>query len=150
MKTKIMAAKTATAAGCAMVITEGSRPRPLSALKAGAPCTWFTAAEDPRTARKRWIASMKPHGAITVDAGAQRALDQGKSLLPAGVTAVSGQFGRGEPVEVLGPEGRLGQGLCRYTSEEAAAIAGHKSGEIEAILGYPGRAALVHRDDLVL
>jgi glutamate 5-kinase len=150
MKTKIWAAKTATAAGCAMAISEGAALRPLSALAGGAPATWFLPQTTPQLARRRWIASMKARGTLTVDAGAAAALARGKSLLPAGVTAVSGAFGRGEPVAILGPEGRLGQGLSRYTSEEARRIAGHRSGEIEAILGYPGRAALVHRDDMAL
>ncbi|SFB71786.1 glutamate 5-kinase [Tropicimonas isoalkanivorans] len=150
MKTKLMAAKTATKAGCALAITEGSVHRPLRALQDGANCTWFLTEGDPQTARKRWIASMKPRGEVTVDAGAARALTSGRSLLPAGVTAVSGRFGRGEPVTILGPDGRLGQGLCRYTSAEARAIAGHRSGDIEVILGYPGRAALIHRDDMAL
>ena len=151
MKTKLMAAKTATAGGCAMVIAEGGVDRPLAALEAGAPCTWFTAGEDPQVARKRWIGAMKPRGEVTVDAGAVAALQQGKSLLPAGVRAVAGRFGRGDPVAILGPEGALlGKGLVRYTRDEAQAIAGHRSGEIEAILGYPGRAALIHRDDMVM
>lgn len=150
MKTKLMAAKTATAGGCAMAITLGSAERPLSALAAGARATWFLPQGDPRAARKRWIAAMKPRGAVTVDAGAARALAEGKSLLPAGVVAVAGRFGRGDPVDILGPEGALGRGLTRYTAQEAAAIAGKRSGEIEAVLGYPGRAALVHRDDMVL
>ncbi|MDJ0628885.1 MAG: glutamate 5-kinase [Rhodobacter sp.] len=149
MKTKLMAAQTATGAGCAMAITEGSVQQPLSALDAGAPATWFAAEGDPQAARKRWIAAMKPKGEITVDAGAARALAEGKSLLPAGVTAVSGRFRRGDPVTILGPEGMLGKGLARYPSDEAAAIRGRRSGDIEAILGYPGRAALVHRDDMV-
>ena len=150
MKTKLMAAKTATTAGCALAITGGAAHRPLSALDAGAAATWFTAESDPQTARKRWIASMKPRGEVTVDAGAAQALAQGKSLLPAGVTRVDGAFGRGDPVAILGPGGRLGQGLSRYTAEEAAAIAGHRSGDIPGILGYPGRAALIHRDDMAL
>ena len=88
---------------------------------------------------------------MRVDAGAVAALAQGKSLLPAGVVAVTGSFGRGEPVAVLAPDGAvLAKGLIRYTAAEARAIAGHRSGEIEAILGYPGRAALIHRDDMVL
>lgn len=150
MKTKLMAAQTATRAGCAMAITEGSVTRPLQALDDGAPSTWFTTDGDPQLARKRWIASMKPHGAVIVDAGAARALRSGKSLLPAGVTTVDGSFGRGEPVEILGPEGKLGQGLCRYTSAEARAVAGHRSDEIATLLGYPARAALIHRDDMAL
>lgn len=151
MKTKLLAAKTAVAGGCAMAIMEGSTPRPLSALAAGANCTWFLPEGDPQAARKRWIAAMKPRGEVQVDAGAVGALGQGKSLLPAGVTRVIGRFGRGEPVTIAGPDGAsLGKGLMRYTSDEARAIAGHRSGEIEAILGYPGRAALIHRDDLVI
>ncbi|MDJ0820918.1 MAG: glutamate 5-kinase, partial [Paracoccaceae bacterium] len=151
MKTKLMAAKTATASGCAMVITHGARLNPLQALAEGAPATWFTPQLDPHAARKRWIAAMKPAGALVVDAGAARALGQGKSLLPAGLAAVEGSFGRGEPVSIRDPEGaELGQGLCRYTAAEARAIAGHRSGEIEALLGYPGRAVLVHRDDMAL
>ncbi|MDP3340126.1 glutamate 5-kinase [Frigidibacter sp.] len=151
MKTKLMAARTAVQGGCAMAIMEGSVPRPLSALAAGANCTWFLPEGDPQAARKRWIAAMKPRGEVRVDAGAVAALAQGKSLLPAGVVAVTGSFGRGEPVAVLAPDGAvLAKGLIRYTAAEARAIAGHRSGEIEAILGYPGRAALIHRDDMVL
>ncbi len=151
MVTKILAARTATAAGCAMVIAQGGRERPLSALEDGAPCTWFLAQGDPQTARKRWIAAMKPRGTVTVDAGAAAALARGRSLLPAGIRAVVGDFGRGQPVEILGPEGGLlGKGLARYTAQEARAIAGRRSGDIAAILGYEGRAALIHRDDMVL
>lgn len=151
MKTKLLAAKTAVAGGCAMAIMEGSGLRPLTALAAGAARTWFLAQGDPQAARKRWINAMKPRGELRLDAGAVRALGQGKSLLPAGVIAVSGSFGRGDPVAVLGPDGAvLGKGLVRYTAAEAAAIAGHRSGEIEAILGYAGRAALIHRDDMVV
>jgi glutamate 5-kinase len=151
MKTKLMAAKTAVAGGCAMAIMEGSTLRPLTALAQGAARTWFLAKGDPQAARKRWIGAMKPRGEVRLDAGAVRAMQQGKSLLPAGVTEVSGRFGRGEPVAILAPNGDvLGKGLIRYTADEARAIAGHRSGDIEAILGYAGRAALIHRDDLVI
>jgi glutamate 5-kinase len=151
MITKLMAAKTATGAGCVMAITEGSRHRPLKALAEGAPATWFLAESDPQAARKRWIAAMKPKGTLVVDAGAVGALARGKSLLPAGVTAVTGRFGRGDPVAIHGADGAaLGLGLTRYTSVEAGAILGRQSGQIEAILGYPPRAALIHRDDMVL
>ncbi|MEM8576899.1 MAG: glutamate 5-kinase [Pseudomonadota bacterium] len=150
MKTKLMAARTATGAGCAMAICHGAALRPLKALADGANATWFTAQLDPASARKRWIGSMKPQGTLTLDAGAAHALGQGRSLLPAGVTSVSGTFGRGDPVRLAGPTGALGLGLARYTAEEARQIAGHQSGEIEALLGYPGRAALVHRDDMAL
>ena len=151
MKTKLMAAKTAVAGGCAMAIMEGSVLRPLTALANGANCTWFVAQGDPHVARKRWINAMKPRGEVRLDAGAVKALLAGKSLLPAGVTAVTGSFGRGDPVAILDPVGNvLGKGLVRYTAAEAKAIAGHRSGEIASILGYEGRAALVHRDDMVI
>ncbi|MFB2531813.1 glutamate 5-kinase [Paracoccus sp. p4-l81] len=151
MKTKLLAARTAVAGGCAMAIMEGSVSRPISALADGARTTWFLPEGDPQAARKRWIAAMKPRGHIVVDPGAVAALRQGKSLLPAGVTRVEGRFGRGDPVAVLDTAGgHLAAGLIRYTADEAVAIAGHKSGEIAAILGYQGRAALIHRDDLVM
>jgi glutamate 5-kinase len=151
MKTKLMAAKTAVSAGCAMAITEGSVQHPLKALEQGANATWFTAQTDPQAARKSWIAAMKPIGAVRVDAGAVAALMRGKSLLPAGITHVDGVFGRGDAIAILGPEGNgIGSGLARYSATEAAQLKGHQSAEIEALLGYPGRAAMVHRDDMVL
>ena len=151
MKTKLMAARTATAGGAALVITHGAALHPLTALEDGANATWFTAQEDPKAARKRWIASMKPQGSLTLDAGAAKALTSGKSLLPAGVTHVEGTFGRGDPVAIHGPDARVvAHGLTRYSAVEADQIKGRKSSEIEAILGYPGRAALVHRDDMML
>ncbi|MBP7000440.1 glutamate 5-kinase [Amaricoccus sp.] len=151
MKTKLMAARAATRAGCAMAIVEGNRPRPLRALAEGAPCTWFAADGDPRAARKRWISGMKPRGRILVDAGAIAALGRGKSLLPAGVTAIEGGFSRGDPVEIVGPDGAVAaRALAGYDAAEARVIMGHRSDRIGALLGYPGRAALVHRDDMAL
>ncbi|KAA9008885.1 glutamate 5-kinase [Histidinibacterium aquaticum] len=150
MKTKLMAARTATEAGCAMAITLGSPLNPLKRLEDGAPATWFSAQTTPQAARKRWIAAMKPCGEITVDAGAARALGEGKSLLPAGVTEVTGRFDRGDPVAIHGPDGaRLAAGLTRYTAAEARAIRGRRTADIEAVLGYKGRSVLVHRDDMV-
>ncbi len=151
MKTKIMAAKTATAAGSDLVVTLGAPANPLAALEAGAACTLFRARGNPAAARKHWISAMKPRGAIRVDAGAVRALAHGKSLLPAGITGVTGEFGRGDPVDILGPRGeRIGAGLTRYTGAEARALIGKHSDEIEAVLGYSGRATLIHRDDMAL
>ena len=152
METKLMAARIATGAGCHMVITNGRTMNPLQALRDGAPCTWFLADANPRTARKRWIAgTLKPSGTLVVDAGAQRALSAGRSLLPAGVTAVEGQFERGDAVVVAGPDGReIARGLCAYNHDDARRIAGHKSDEIEQLLGYRGREELIHRDDLVM
>lgn len=151
MVTKLLAARIATEGGCAMAITLGSTLNPLKTLEEGANATWFLAHTDPQLARKRWIAAMKPKGTLVVDAGAARALGEGKSLLPAGIKGVEGRFGRGDPVAILSPEGaRLGLGLTRYTAEEARAITGKRSADIEAILGYKGRATLIHRDDMVL
>ncbi len=151
MKTKVMAARTATAAGCAMVITHGAVARPLQALQNGSKSTTFTATLTPQQARKAWIGAMKPKGTLRLDAGAAAALTRGKSLLPAGVVSVEGEFLRGDPVRLEGPySAALGTALSRYSAADARAIAGHHSDEIEAILGYPGRAALVHRDDMAL
>ncbi len=152
MVTKLAAAKVAHAAGCRMAIALGSRAHPLKALEDGARCTWFMPTAEPGTARKRWIAgSLHPVGAIAVDAGAAKALARGKSLLPAGVTAVIGEFERGDLVEVRNGEGQsLGRGLSAYSAADARRILGHKSHEIEAVLGYRGRDEVIHRDDLVL
>jgi glutamate 5-kinase len=151
MATKLMAARVAMGAGCAMAISEGAVDRPLSALAAGAPCTWFRPHGDPRAARKRWIAGMKPRGRLGVDAGAAAALARGKSLLPAGVTGVEGRFARGDPVDIVGPDGAVvARALAGYDAEEARIIMGHRSDRIAALLGYPGRAALVHRDDMAI
>ena len=151
MKTKLIAAKTAMKAGCAMAIARGDCDRPLSALEAGARATWFAAAESPQAARKQWIAAMPPEGRLMIDAGAVDALSRGKSLLPAGVRGVDGAFERGDPVAIVTLTGDgVGMALSGYAATEAKAIAGLKSNEIEATLGYPGRAAMAHRDDLVL
>ena len=152
MVTKLAAARIAMAAGCRMVIAKGERMHPLAAIEAGERCTWFIPAAEPRTARKRWIAgALNPMGALTVDDGAAAALKRGTSLLPAGVVAVEGSFERGDAVTVNTRDGReLGRGLCAYSSIDARTIAGHKSGEIEALLGYRGRDEMIHRDDLVV
>lgn len=152
MRTKLVAARIATGAGCAMAIALGHRPHPLRALVEGARCTWFLPSQDGRSARKRWIAgSLSPLGTVTVDAGAARALSSGRSLLPAGVRAIAGEFARGDAVRVLGTDGaELGRGLSAYNSEDARRIIGHRSEEIETILGWRGRDELIHRDDLVL
>jgi glutamate 5-kinase len=152
MRTKLAAARIATGAGCAMAIALGNTDRPLRALEQGASCTWFLPAPEGRTARKRWIlGTLEPQGRVVVDAGAARALAQGRSLLPAGVRALEGSFSRGDAVEVLGPGGiALARGLSAYASADAARIIGHRSEEIADILGWRGRDELIHRDDLVL
>ena len=152
MVTKLAAARIAVGAGCRMVITDGRIMHPLAAIEDGARATWFLSQVEPRTARKRYIAgSLKPTGSVTLDDGARRALGAGKSLLPAGVTAVEGEFQRGDAVVVRSADGaEVGRGLVAYSAADARLIMGHKSREIEAILGYRGREELIHRDDLVL
>lgn len=152
MRTKIDAGKIATGAGCAMIIASGKTDHPLKAIETGARHSWFAASKAPVTARKTWIAGqLQAAGILHVDTGAQAALKAGKSLLPAGVRQVVGQFSRGDTVSVIGTEGReIARGLAAYDAEDARKIAGRKSGEIEALLGYAGRAAMIHRDDLVM
>ncbi|MEM1273986.1 MAG: glutamate 5-kinase [Pseudomonadota bacterium] len=151
MKTKLMAARTAMQGGAAMAITLGTVYNPLKKLEEYSEATWFLPEADPQTARKMWIGAMVAKGRLTLDSGAVSALGRGKSLLPAGVISVTGRFERGDPVALLAPDGaQIGIGLTRYTSQEAAAIQGRKSSEIEGILGYSGRAALVHRDDMAI
>ncbi len=151
MVTKLEAARIAVGAGCAMIISDGRAGNPIRRLEAGERHTRFAPAASPGTARKRWIAGALGSGArIAVDAGAANALRRGKSLLPAGVTAVEGNFRRGDAVRIVGPDGaEIAIGLIAYDAEAARRIAGRQSGEIEALLGYKGRDVLVHRDDMV-
>jgi glutamate 5-kinase len=152
MVTKLAAARIAVSGGCKMVIADGRRENPLAAVASGERCTWFLADIEPLTARKRWIAgSLKPMGSVVVDAGAVAALGRGKSLLPAGVVQIEGAFERGDAVLVKDDGGReVARGLIAYSAADASQILGHKSREIEALLGYRGREELIHRDDLVL
>lgn len=152
MVTKLIAARIALGAGCHVAIANGRLERPLLAMEEGGRCTWFVRHSSPAAARKQWIAgSLKPLGSLQLDEGALTALLAGKSLLPAGVTAVQGDFERGDAVALTGPDGRvLGHGLSAYASGEATSIAGCQSNEIAGILGYRGRDELIHRDDLVL
>ena len=152
MRTKIAAAKIALAAGCSLCVASGRRPHPLRAIEDGERCTWFIPGATPKAVRKQWIAgTLKPRGRLLIDLGAVAALGRGRSLLPAGVAKVSGRFGRGDAVSVVAPDGaEIARGLAAYSSSEAALIAGCRSTEIEARLGYRGREELVHRDDLVM
>ena len=151
MITKLMAARTATQAGCAMVITKGDVPNPITELENGANCTWFKPNVDPQTARKRWISSQKSVGKLIIDQGAVTALIDGKSLLPIGVTSIEGNFSRGDVVSIYSTNGReLAKGICAYPAVEAKLIIGQNSSEIETILGYAGRPAVIHRDDLAI
>jgi glutamate 5-kinase len=152
MVTKLAAARIAIGAGCRMAIAKGEGLHPLKAIEDGAKATWFLPTSEPRTARKRWIAgTLNPMGILIVDAGAASALARGTSLLPAGITAIEGNFERGDAVVVRTNEGReIARGLSAYSSDDARAIAGHKSSDIEAVLGYRGRDEMIHRDDLVV
>ncbi|CBS87618.1 glutamate 5-kinase [Azospirillum lipoferum] len=157
MVTKIAAARVALSAGCRMVIAKGKRMNPLAALEqrpedGGALCTWFLPSAEPTSARKAWIAGhVNATGVLVVDDGAMRALSHGASLLPAGVTAVQGEFDRGDVVIVRTQEGReVARGLVAYSADDARKILRHKSTEIPEILGYRGRDEMIHRDDLVV
>jgi glutamate 5-kinase len=152
MRTKIDAGKIATSAGCAMIIASGKVDHPLQSIIDGARHSWFAPSAEPVTARKTWIAGqLLPAGRLVVDEGAERALHSGKSLLPAGVRRVDGEFSRGDTVAILSLAGReIARGLAGYDAQEARQIAGRKSIEIAPILGYSGRAAMVHRDDMVM
>jgi glutamate 5-kinase len=152
MRTKIEAAKLATTGGTHMLIADGRVLHPVARLGAGAPCTWFLTGSNPVTARKKWIAgSLEPRGALHIDAGAAAAMTNGKSLLPAGITRVEGSFARGDCVVIRNADGgEIGRGLVAYDASEAILIAGRNSQDIEALLGAPGRAAIIHRDDMVV
>ncbi len=152
MPTKLAAAKQCLSAGCHMVICEGRGTAPLSALEQGGTCSWFIASGNPQTARKRWISgTLQPVGAVVIDDGAVAALGKGKSLLPAGIADIEGAFERGDAVAVKSTDGQeIARGLCAYSSADASRIMGHKTDEIEGLLGYRGRGEMIHRDDLVI
>ena len=152
MATKLAAAQIARSAGCATIIASGQTLSALSAIRDGARATLIAAPDGPMAAYKQWIAgSLSPTGVLTLDAGAVTALKAGKSLLPAGVTGVSGAFEKGDCVRLIDPDGRaVGVGLAAYAADEAARLRGRRSDEIETLLGYRGASVLIHRDDMVL
>ena len=152
MVTKLAAAKVCLNNGCRMVIMDGKEAYPLKRLQEGAAATWFIPSATPKTARKQWISgSLCPAGAVVLDSGAVHALSDGKSLLPAGVIAIEGNFQRGDAVYLRDRDGReIGRGLIAYGVEDARLIMGHKTSEIEGLLGYRGRVSIIHRDDMVL
>lgn len=152
MITKLAAARIAMGAGCRMAITRGHGAHPIKAMREGARTTWFLPNASPRAARKEWIAgSLKPRGTLVIDDGAANALGKGKSLLPAGVRAISGEFQRGDLLVVTDVAGReLARGLSAYAAADAALIKGRKTADIEDVLGYRGRDEIIHRDDMVM
>jgi glutamate 5-kinase len=152
MSTKIAAARIAVAAGCHMCIAPGNHKHPLKRIEAGARCTWFLPTESPIAARKQWIVGvLKPAGTLRIDDGAVAALRRGRSLLPAGVVAASGDFERGDAVSVESAQGEtLARGLSAYSAADVLRIMGKRSSEFEQLLGFRGRDEIIHRDDLVL
>ena len=152
MTSKLIAAKIAMGAGCDVILAKGETLSPLSAIRKGARHTIFRASTSPAVARKRWIAGvLRPEGALVIDEGAVRALKEGKSLLPAGIRQIDGRFERGDAVLVKDRDGReVARGLTAYNASDAELIAGKRTVEIEAILGYRGRDEMIHRDDLIL
>jgi glutamate 5-kinase len=157
MTSKLIAAKIAMGAGCDVILAKGETRNPLSSLdlsssNGGARHTLFRASLTPAAARKRWIAGvLRPEGALVIDEGAVRALKEGKSLLPAGIRQIDGRFERGDAVVVKDRDGReVARGLVAYNASDAEQIAGKRTVEIEAILGYRGRDEMIHRDDLIL
>jgi glutamate 5-kinase len=149
MKSKLEAARIATAAGVHMMITSGKAPFPLSQIDRA---TIFKASDKPVSARKKWISShVKSEGTLVIDDGAVTALQSGKSLLSAGVVKISGDFAHGDPVDVLDKNAqKLAVGLVTYSANEARLILGCKSTNISDVLGYSRGDELIHRDDLVL
>ncbi|MEO1029736.1 MAG: PUA domain-containing protein, partial [Pseudomonadota bacterium] len=152
MITKIEAAKIAYAAGCATVISLGNRGNPLGAIEHSARATWIVPPVSPLSARQAWLGShLTPEGELKIDAGAASALKRGSSLLPVGVVSVTGRFEKGAALQLIGPDGaKLGKGVSAYSSSDIDKIKGLKTDETEAVLGYRGRPAIIHRDDLVL
>ena len=152
MVTKLLAAKIAVAAGCHMCIAAGHHPHPLRRIEKENRGSWFVPETSARSARAQWIAgSLAPAGALRIDDGALRALRAGKSLLPAGVTAIDGRFERGDTVSIRAANGvEIARGLVTWSDDDARRVLGRKSADIEALLGFRGRTELVHRDDLVM
>ncbi len=152
MVTKLAAAKICLANGCAMAIAKGGIEMPIKAIETGARVTWFVPKASPASARKQWIASnLKPTGTLVVDDGALKALNTGKSLLPAGVVAVDGAFEKGDAVVVKDKAGNeIARGLSAYSAVDAAKIIGKQSTAFEQALGYRGADEIIHRDDMAL
>ncbi|MFZ1343321.1 glutamate 5-kinase [Thiothrix eikelboomii] len=154
MRTKVLAARRAATSGCATVIASGREANVLERLYAGEDLgSLLLPDQAPLVARKQWIASqLQSRGQLWLDAGAAQAIQRtGGSLLPVGVVKVEGEFGRGEVVSCMSPEGKLlAKGLVNYNSDEAERIKRKPSREIEGILGYIDAPELIHRDNLVL
>ena len=151
MRTKLEAAKVSIASGCHMVIADGNAMQPILAVSSGKKSTWFISSDTPIDARKQWIQSTKPKGEVFIDVGAEKAVINGKSLLPAGVIRITGRFLRGDTVVIRSSVGKLlARGLIGYSFDDVTLIKGCHSSQIEALLGHPGRSVLIHRNDMTL
>ena len=153
MRSKLEAAQLSTKAGIPLIVADGQKNYPLSDIMSGTKkTTLFLAQDTSANARQRWIsAHVSPKGSYTLDAGALSALQDGKSLLPIGVTKIEGEFERGDAVEILSANGdKIGVGLSAYNAADAERIIGRQSDEITDILGYLGREELIHRNDMAL
>lgn len=152
MITKIAAARIAMAGGCSMVIANGKELAPLSHIQNGGRCTWFIPTSEMKKAKKTWIAgSLNPSGQMVIDQGAVQAIYNGKSLLPAGVVEVRGNFKRGDLVAIIDQSNHeIARGLSAYATHEIASIKGRKTVDIAGILGYEGQEEIIHRDDMAL
>ena len=152
MATKLAAARIAHAAGCSTIISLGSRDHPLGAIEQGERFTLVRANTTPSRARRAWLAGhLTPEGSVRIDEGAVNALKGGASLLAVGVSGVSGRFERGAALGITAPDGTMiAKGVTAYSSDEIQRVIGRQSDEVEQILGYRGRPAIIHRDDMVL
>ena len=151
MKTKIEAAKICQLAGCYMVIANGNYISPIKKIIENNKCTWFLPKISKLDARKQWIiGSVAPKGAVIIDDGAVQALSNGKSLLPAGVKKINGNFEKGDHILVMDQNNsECARGLASFSSTEIEKIKGSHSSEIKNILGYSSREEIIHKDDLV-
>ena len=151
MKTKIDAAKVCQLSGCRMVIANGLLLRPIKKIIKDNNCTWFLPKISKLDARKKWIiSSISPKGVVVIDDGATQALSNGKSLLAAGITKVSGKFKKGDHIKVLNKKNyECARGLSSFSSDEILRIMGCLSKEIQKILGYISKSEVIHKDDMV-
>ena len=151
MKTKIDAAKICQLSGCYMVISNGNNKNPIKKILKNKKCTWFLPKVSKLDARKQWIiGSIAPKGVVIIDEGAAKAINDGKSLLPAGVKKVNGLFKKGDHILVKDENNNeCARGLASFSSNEIDKIKGSHSSKIKNILGYSSREEIIHKDDLV-
>ncbi len=151
MKTKIEAAKICQLSGCYMVIANGNYKNPIKKMLKSQKCTWFLPRVSKLDARKQWIiGSVAPKGEVIIDQGAIRAINNGKSLLPAGVNKINGSFEKGDHILVKDQNDiECARGLTSFSSIEIEKIKGSHTSKIKNILGYSSREEIIHKDDLV-